>query len=465
MKSLRSRILTPFLILFIVIPMVALLLFNVVMNIYINNSTKNDLVGTSNGIETLIKQEILVSYQNGTLKDATLLEKLALLRSSLKVSKLISNTEFVVVSKAGIVLFPKTYTTSYLNEAIVSKAYLQLKSAGKNEAIQFRFSGTKYFTLKKSIGTELKSLEIIFVATTANTKEIVFFINLILISIFLVGGVISYFVAFKVSKNITEPISKLNAYAKQIGKGEFVKIPPDNSSLELNQLSSAMSVMSLDLKEKEQATTLFLQNSSHELRTPLMSVQGYAEGIMTGVFADNVKAAEVIHSESKRIAALVDELLTLSKIENKTQTRQLIDYNLPDLIKQFVFKLQGYALQENKEIMLKCEQEFIPVQADETLLLQVINNVLSNAVKYAKSNVTVQVSTLNRNALIRISDDGEGISPSDLPHIFERFYKGKNGNFGLGLAIAKSAVEYMGGKISASNSNGAVFEITLPLNK
>jgi signal transduction histidine kinase len=463
MKSLRTKVMTPFLILFIAIPLVAILLFNVVMTIYINSSAKADLIDTSSGIETLIKQEILVQYQNGTLNDATLREKLILLRGSLKVSRLVSDTEFVVVSKTGAVIFPKTYVNSYLNDMIVTKAYTQLKSAAKNEAIQFRQSGTKYYALKKTIGTGLKSLEVLFIATTSGTNELVFVINLILISIFAIGSIISYFVAFRVSKSITQPISKLNVYAKQIGKGEFITIPPDKSSTELNELSSAMNTMSQNLKDKEQATTLFVQNSSHELRTPLMSVQGYAEGIMTGVFADNVKAAGIIYAESKRITALVDELLTLSKIENKTHMQQLTDFNLVDLVNQFAAKLQGYALQENKEILIQSEKDFIPVKVDESLLMQVVNNVLSNAIKYAKTKVTIRISTQSRNAVIRIFDDGEGISTGDLPHIFERFYKGKNGNFGLGLSIAKSAIEYMGGKISADKANGAVFEITLPM--
>jgi signal transduction histidine kinase len=453
---------TPFIILFICIPLVAILLFNGVMTIYINNSTRNELVNTSKGIDTLIKQEILVQFQAGTLADATLREKLVLLRGSLKVSKLVSNTEFVIISKAGAVLFPQNYTDSYLNDAIVAKAITQLKNVSKNEAVQFRLAGTKYFTIKKSIGSGLKTLDFIYIATTQNTKELIFVLNALLIAIFAAGSLISYFVAHRVSKNITQPIAQLNTYAKQIGKGEFVTIPQDTSSKELSELGNAMNTMSVNLKDKEQATTLFLQNSSHELRTPLMSVQGYAEGIMTGVFADNAEAAKVIHTESKRISALVDELLTLSKIENKTQKQEMIEFNLPDLVKQFSAKLQGYALQEKKEIIIRCNQEFIPVMVDEGLLMRGFDNILSNAIKYARAKVMIDVSVVNRQALIRISDDGEGISPGDLPHIFERFYKGKNGNFGLGLAIAKSAIEYMGGKITAANSNGAVFEITLP---
>jgi len=133
MKTLRNKIMTPFIILFIGIPLVAILLFNVVMGAYINNSTRSNLVNSANGIDMLIKQEILVQYQAGTLADANLREKLVLLRGSLKVSKLVSNTEFVIVSKAGAILFPQNFTDSYLNDAIVAKAINQLKYISKTK--------------------------------------------------------------------------------------------------------------------------------------------------------------------------------------------------------------------------------------------------------------------------------------------------------------------------------------------
>ena len=166
----------------------------------------------------------------------------------------------------------------------------------------------------------------------------------------MLGIAVSIFVALNVAKSIVKPITRLNDYSKQIGHGKFIVIPEDTSSRELNELTNTMNSMSRDLRDNELIQNMFLQNSSHELRTPLMSIQGYAEGIMTGVFSDNVKAAEVIQTESKRLTTLVDELLTLSKIENRSYKTEFIDYNLPDLIKEFVKNLQGYSLAQKKQI-------------------------------------------------------------------------------------------------------------------
>ena len=111
------------------------------------------------------------------------------------------------------------------------------------------------------------------------------------------------------------------------------------------------------------------------------------------------------------------------------------------------------------------ESEFIPIKIDQNLLMKVVNNVLANAIQHATSTITINSRTQGQDVIIEIADDGAGISATDLPHIFERFYKGKSGNFGLGLSIAKTAVEFMSGSIRAYNKNGAVFEITLRSGK
>ncbi len=464
MKSINRKILKPFLLVIILIPLLGLLVFNVAMTIYSTNSAKTELVNTAIGIETLLKKEFLDVYSKTDLQDVTIREKLNLVRSSLKVSKLISNTEFVIVGKSGTILFPQAFTDSFLNESIVKRAYTSIQKATENEIVRFNQNGVSYYAYRKTSGIGSKLGTIIYISSTKGMRSIILLINTILMLIFMLGIIISSFIALQLAKSIVKPITRLNDYSKQIGHGKFIMIPEDTSSVELNELTKTMNRMSRDLKDNELIQNMFLQNSSHELRTPLMSIQGYAEGIMTGVFSDNVKAAEVIQTESKRLTALVDELLTLSKIENRSYITDFIDYNLPDLIKEFVKNLQGYSLSQKKQIVVLSEREFIPIKIDQTLLMKVINNVLSNAIQHASTTITINTKIHGTEVIIEISDDGAGISATDLPHIFERFYKGKSGNFGLGLSIAKTAVEFMGGSIRAYNKNGAVFEITLNQN-
>ena len=193
-----------------------------------------------------------------------------------------------------------------------------------------------------------------------------------------------------------------------------------------------MNDMSKRLTDLDKAQKLFLQNASHEIRTPLMSIQGYAEGISKGIFSDTTKTADIICEESKRLNQLVDELLTLSRIENNTDESEFYVLNLSDVMKEVVQKIEGYALREQKKINVMLPPDVIMIKANDALLSQAMINIISN---------------------------GDGIPVQDLPHIFDRFYKGKNGNFGLGLAIVKSAILSLKGSIRAYNENGAVFEI------
>ena len=120
-------------------------------------------------------------------------------------------------------------------------------------------------------------------------------------------------------------------------------------------------------------------------------------------------------------------------------------------------------MKENIEIQLDLD-DAIEAMIEENLFSQAVTNMISNGIRYAKKNIKVSLWKEEKRIKIKIADDGSGFSEEDLPHLFERFYKGRQGNFGLGLAIAQSAIEYMGGMVEAYNENGAVFLITLKEN-
>jgi len=194
-----------------------------------------------------------------------------------------------------------------------------------------------------------------------------------------------------------------------------------------------------------------------------MSIQGYAEGITNKIFTDTQKTAGIIADESKRLNELVEELLTLSRIENGKYIDKFEVIDINNSSKDYIQRAEGYALMLHKQIILNTNYEPILLYGDDDLLFRAIYNILTNAIKYAQKTVTVSLFKNQTNAYIRIQDDGSGILESDLPHIFDRFYKGKNGNFGLGLAIAKASVELMKGYIRVSYHDGTEFEIVLPL--
>lgn len=223
--------------------------------------------------------------------------------------------------------------------------------------------------------------------------------------------------------------------------------------------------MSTRLKDYDETQKQFMQNASHELRTPLMSIQGYAEGIENDVFSDPKEAAQVIKKESLRLNKLVTELLTLSRIENHTYVHDLMVFNISDLILDYIQRVNGLLLKS--KLSLKTElSENVPALLDEALFSQTVINIISNAIRYAKKTIFVRtyLETVDGKIFssVEIADDGDGIEEEELPHLFERFYKGKKGNFGLGLAISKSAIESMGGSLEAFNRQGAVFLLRMP---
>jgi signal transduction histidine kinase len=137
--------------------------------------------------------------------------------------------------------------------------------------------------------------------------------------------------------------------------------------------------------------------------------------------------------------------------------------NLNQILPEYEQRLLGAAARQQRRLTLRLPENGPVILADDELLYQAVMNVVSNCLRYAKEEVVVSLSASDQQAVLHIADDGDGIPEADLPHLFERFYKGKNGNFGLGLAIAYSAVAALGGCIAAGNDGGAVFTISLPL--
>ena len=220
-----------------------------------------------------------------------------------------------------------------------------------------------------------------------------------------------------------------------------------------------------DIEKEAERQQTFFQNASHELKTPLMAIQGYAEGIQAGVM-DTASAAEVILAESDRMTELVDELLDISKIDMGRQRLTLSEMDIRELLYDSIRAVEPTAAAGGIAITPDFPETPIMVSCDDTRLRRAVTNILSNGVRYARSQLHLTCRTDKRHATIRIQDDGDGIAAEDLPHIFDRFYMGKNGKSGIGLALTKEIVHLHKGTIRAYNGEtGAVFEISIPVSR
>ena len=219
-----------------------------------------------------------------------------------------------------------------------------------------------------------------------------------------------------------------------------------------------------DIEKEAERQQTFFQNASHELKTPLMAIQGYAEGIQAGVM-DAGGAAEVILEESDRMTELVEELLDISKIDMGRQRLTLSEMDVRELLYDSIRAVEPIAA-DGIAIVPDFPEESVMVSCDDTRLRRAVTNILSNGVRYARSELRLTCRTDKRHVTIRIQDDGDGIAEEDLPHIFDRFYMGKSGKSGIGLALTKEIVHLHKGTIRARNGDtGAVFEISIPVSR
>ena len=276
---------------------------------------------------------------------------------------------------------------------------------------------------------------------------------------FIMAVIITYFL----SNSITKPIEKISAFALNIGNGDFTPNDFEFGEKELEDLNTALNKSAKQLAVYDSEQKAFFQNVSHELRTPLMSIKCYAEGISFDVMNPK-EASETILHETDKLSDLVTDLLYIAKIDNITTVYTTGELELAELIRGCAERQQVVADKNHIKFSFDFADGGIRYDGVGELLSRAVDNLISNAIRYAASEITLSCKRQGNSVQIRVADDGKGIAPEAIPHVFERFYKGADGNNGIGLAIVKSIVEQHKGRITAENSanGGAVFTITLP---
>lgn len=298
-----------------------------------------------------------------------------------------------------------------------------------------------------------------------DTQALLSYTGTLLILISSALCLLSLMAVWYVAGSISKPIQTLCHHAKAIGKGRFTIAQKPYSIRELEELRLSFNRMTQELEQMKQQQTAFFQNASHELRTPLMSICGYAQGIQCDVFPDHEKAAGIILDETMRMKELVDGILTISKMDGHHLRLEMTVIDLNEWIEDEISALKGMEISEHICLNFVPSEYTVLAEADPALLSRAFRNVISNGVRYAVKHVDVTVKEDNEYAVITIMDDGPGIGPRELAHIFDRFYKGAGGNFGIGLSVTAAAMEYMDGKAHVCNrelpGHGAVFSLYL----
>jgi two-component system sensor histidine kinase BaeS len=289
----------------------------------------------------------------------------------------------------------------------------------------------------------------------------------------IVSVVFTMAVSVYFSRRIVAPITQMMMASQRISEGHYDERVQVKGSDELGQLGERFNQMAVELEQTETRRRQLIGDVSHELRTPLTSIKGSMEGLVDGVLSPSPDLFIQIQKEADRLNLLVDDLQELSRIESGAYQLQIHPAELEKLALITVKRLSAEAARKN--ITINSRLENLPrVLVDDDRIVQVLTNLISNAIHYTPENGLVEIVGTVAGNFVQVSviDNGMGISPEHILHVFDRFYRVdrsrsrvNGGGSGIGLTISKSLVESHGGQIwveSSGDGKGSRFSFTLP---
>ncbi|MBI1281408.1 MAG: HAMP domain-containing protein [Anaerolineaceae bacterium] len=283
----------------------------------------------------------------------------------------------------------------------------------------------------------------------------------------LAAGGIGAVLGFGISRTIAAPLAGLSSAAHDFAARKWDRRVTVEGTDEIADVGRAFNSMADALQRAEILRRNLMADIAHELRTPLTVMQGNLRAILDGVYPLEMREVATLYDETRLMSRLVADLRELALAEGGQLPLNLQTVELKSALSS---SIEQFALAaEAQDTQIEVTETALPtVQADPDRLIQVMHNLLGNALRYTPGGrITIAAEQLANFVRIRIVDTGTGISPDDLPHLFDRFYRGDDSragsNTGLGLAIAKAWVEAMGGDIGVENNagQGSTFWFTL----
>jgi two-component system, OmpR family, sensor histidine kinase BaeS len=282
------------------------------------------------------------------------------------------------------------------------------------------------------------------------------------------AALLALVVAIWVSRRLTRPVQRLIEVATAVGAGDRSARAGDlGGPTELANLGATFDEMADALDRQEQLRRYLVADVAHELRTPVAVLQAGHEALLDGVVEPSTAQLVSLRDEVLRLARMVDDLQTLAAAEAAALQLSLKPGDLSDMALTAADSLAGRF--ESSQIALERDLEPAPVRADDRWMHQVITNLLTNAAKFTPvgGRVVLSTGTEGDRAVLRVADNGVGIPPGELPHIFERFWRGTNptgaAGSGVGLAVVAELVRGHGGKIDVRSAVGRGTQITVYL--
>lgn len=284
----------------------------------------------------------------------------------------------------------------------------------------------------------------------------------------LVALLTSYFL----SGSLIRPLKRIGVAAKEIALGRYTTLNANTNINEYDELIIAFNRMSIELEKQDKARSDFIANVSHDLRTPLTTIMGFVRGIMDGTIPPEMQNQYlgVALSEAERMKDMVNNNLDLSKFESGNIKLNFSSFNLNEIVRSIVISMEKRIKEKNIVINFEYESNENMVEADESAIYRVVQNLIDNALKFAAKGTEITISITRRGKLtyFRIKNYGSSISPEEQKYIWDRYYKldhsrsvDKTGS-GLGLFIVKNIINLHNQQITIeSDENSVAFEFSL----
>jgi histidine kinase len=284
-------------------------------------------------------------------------------------------------------------------------------------------------------------------------------------------------VSFVFSRGVVAPLHAIMQASQRIAAGRYDERVQVQGSDELAGLALHFNQMAQKLEEVESMRRRLIGDVSHELRTPLAAIKGSMEGLMDGVLPASPETYQQIYAEADRLNRLVDDLQELSRVESGAYQLDIKPVDLASVLRTVTKRLAPQFDSKRISLDLKLAADLPPILADEDRAVQILTNLMGNALQYTPEGGKVSISASRRDGEVQIAvqDAGIGIPSEHLPHVFDRFYRVDQsrsrrlgGGSGIGLTIARALVEAQGGRIrveSEGEGKGSTFSFTLPCTK
>ena len=363
----------------------------------------------------------------------------------------------------GVYYFKRTVDADGVNPVTENAPKFKTSSDTHKELVYVSFTesnGKMYIIMMNMIYTPLNS-----VVRTLN-------IQFIWIAVVLLcgAGALSVLLSYKISA----PLVKMNESAKKLAKGNYDADFSGESFKEMRELGETLNYAAMELSKTDNLRKDLLANISHDLRTPLTMITGYSE-VMRDIPGENSpENVQVIIDESKRLTELVNDLLDLSKLQSGTVQLDRSVFNITDTVRSTMHRYSALTKHGGIKIEFYADLD-VSVEADCKRILQVVYNLINNALNYSGDSKLVQVIQTLSDEKVRISvtDYGEGIAEENLPNIWDRYYKIDKIHkramvgTGLGLSIVKEILESHGAEygVTSELSKGSTFWFELPYIK